>query len=487
MSSGSLELSLQRASRRLSHRPHSTAPLLAVVAAVVGVLVGIATRSGPSSLPLVTGAGVAAQVLLFVVMRRVVGRSLALGVAVCGAWLVYFTLRIAVTQIDRSNRVENELVRAAGDSTFVWAWLITTAGLAAVVAGAALAGAGRPSGKYVPDLGVATLEWFAVVGVVGRAAMVFGGVASGFVENVLSLYLLAFAALGYRSVAEPALRRRLYLLVGAASTLGVLTSFKEAAIVPIAALTVGMLAAGARLERRRIVALAFVGLTVFVGVQGNRIAWDAGEPVPLWKGAIVPFTTYDYESGHVADPNRDLVDAAVSVGKGMSRRFGGATSLILVRERVPTDVDHLGGKSLWQPAVSAMPVVAGWYDLEFSTLSLGRYFTTTFVAPDQPENSSSQAITMPADLYLNFGDTGVVLGLLVFGFVVGRVDRLFHPGSATRVGALVYLGHVLVGIERNVAYVGVNAAIRLVVLLLVLRGVARWGALQGSARRTLAG
>ena len=87
------------------------------------------------------------------------------------------------------------------------------------------------------------------------------------------------------------------------------------------------------------------------------------------------------------------------------------------------------------------------------------------------------------DLYLNFGNVGVVLGMLAWGLAIGRLDKLVGPTSATRVGALVYLGHVLIGVERNVAYLFVNGAIRVMVLLLVLRAVARWGSREVAPRR----
>lgn len=475
---------LDTASRNLASRAGLPSWAFLVAALAVGAAVGV-VLGGDSALPMVTVGAVAGQVGLFFVLRRQLGRTMSLSTTVGFAWMVYFTIRILVTQLDRSNIVENEVVRVAGDSGFVWAWVVTTVGLAAFVVGTSFAGAGKPAAKHVPDLSIDTLFWFASVGLAGRTAMVFGGIASGFIENIMSLYLLAFAALGYHSVGAPHIRRRLYALVAVASTLGVLTSFKEAAVIPIVALAVGMAGAGARLGPKRLAALAGVGLLVFVTVQGNRIAWDAGEPVPVWEGAVVPFTKYDFESGHEAEADRSLTEATVSIAKGMSRRFGGATSIILVHEKVPAEMDHLGGDSLWQPAVSAIPLVSGWFDIEFRILSLGRYFTTNFVAPDQQQNSSSQAITMLGDFYLNFGNVGVAIGFAAFGLFVGRLDRIFAPTSATRIGAIVYLGHVLIGIERNVAYVGVNAAIRLVVLLLVLRGVARWGQRLGPPRRIL--
>ncbi len=470
--------------------------IVAVAAVVVGLLVSRFVGSSASSLPLVTLVCLPVHVGLVVILRRrIVGRSLAFSVAIAAAWLVDFTLRLLVTQFDRGNLNEHALVMAAGDDAFVWAWVMTTVGLAAFVAGVALAGAGRPSRKYVPDLNVDTLFWFASLGLAGRVAMVFGGINSGFIENVLSLYLFGFAALGFHSVSQPALRRRLYVMVGVASSLGVLTSFKEAAIIPVLALAVGMAAGvvGPRtlgqssrgLSRRAMVVLLGTGVLLFLAIQGNRVAFDEGDSVSLLEAPFVAFTTYDFEAGVTAAPDRTLGTATAQVFKGMSRRFGGVTSIIVLHEQVPSEVEFLGGTSIWQPAMSSVPVASGYFELDFEVLSLGRYFTQTFIAPDQPDNTSSQAITMLGDLYLNFGNAGVGVGFLLWGMFVGTLDRRFIPTTATRVGALAYLGHLLIGVERNVAYVGVNTAIRLVVLLLVLRGVARWGARETTPRRML--
>lgn len=462
--------------RRARWSPHVPAPVLVGVAILVGVLIGVYQGTGTSDLPLVTLVCLPTQIATFVVIRKyILRRSKGLCVAIGFAWLIYFTLRMVLTQYDRGNVNEQEFVRAAGDDAFIWAWIISTVGLIAFAIGAALAGAEKPSQKYLPDLSVDTLMWFAVVGLLGRTGMVFGGINSGFIENIMSLYLLAFAALGYHSVTMPEIRRKLYTLVAIASSLGILTSFKEAAIIPIVSLAVGISSAGFKISKGKMAVLVGAGLMMFLTIQGNRVAFDEGDSIPIYEAPLVAFTTYDFEAGVTAEPDRSFTEANLQIVKGMSRRFGGVTSIVILYERVPEHTDHVGGRSLWQPAVSAIPVASGYFDLEFSVLSMGRYFTQNFYAPDQPDNASSQAITMLGDFYLNFGNAGVFIGFLIWGLMIGKLDRLFPPITATRVGAMVYLGHILIGVERNVAFLGVNSAIRVTVLLLVLRGVARWG------------
>jgi len=465
-------------------RPTLPTPIFVLGAIACGLGVGSILSSSSSDLPIVTLVCLPIQIGLFLFLSRyVMRRGLALSVWIGFAWIVYFTVRMVFTQADRGNLNENSLVRAAGDDAFVWAWIVTTLGLAAFVLGVAISDGRRPSTRSVPDFNTKTLLGFATIGLLGRYAMVFGGIASGFIENIMSLYLLAFGALGYHAVTNPSVRRPLYTLVGLASMVGIVTSFKEAAIIPIAALAIGMAAAGFKVGGKRVALMVGFGFFVFLTVQGNRVAFDEGESVPIYMGAISAFTDYDLESGVRADPDRGLNDAVVDTMQGMSRRFGGVTSIIVVYERVPNDVEFLGGKSLWQPAASSVPMLPAHLDLEFQVLSMGRYFTTTFIAVDQEENASSQAITMLGDLYLNFGNVGVVLGMLAWGIAIGRLDKLVSPTSATRVGALVYLGHILIGVERNVAYLFVNGAIRVMVLLLVFRAVARWGQRETSASR----
>lgn len=466
--------------------PDVPAPVIGLLAALVGVMIGLFGGTGTSNLPLVTFVCAPTQVATFIVLRNhILRRSKSLCIAIGFSWLVYFTFRLLLTQYDRQNPNEQEFVRAAGDDAFIWAWYISTIALIGFALGAAFIGAGKPSRRYVPDLSVKTLMWFAVVGLLGRTGMVFGGINSGFIENIMSLYLLAFAALGYHSVTMPEIRPKLYTLVGVASSLGILTSFKEAAIIPIVALAVGISSAGFKIGKGKMAVLIGAGLMMFLLIQGNRVAFDEGDSIPLYEAPFVAFTTYDFEAGVTAEPDRTFLEANSQIVKGMSRRFGGVTSIVILYERVPEHNEHLGGRSLWQPAVSAVPVVSGYFDLEFRVLSMGRYFTQTFMAPDQPDNASSQAITMLGDFWLNFGDAGVFIGFVIWGLAIGKLDRMFPPITATRVGAMVYLGHILIGVERNVAFLGVNAAIRLTVLLLVLRGVARWGDAEGPTKQLL--
>jgi hypothetical protein len=101
-------------------------------------------------------------------------------------------------------------------------------------------------------------------------------------------------------------------------------------------------------------------------------------------------------------------------------------------------------------------------------LSLGRYFATRFWSVNPNSDGSAQAITMPGDLYLNFGGVGVALGMLAIGLLVGFVDRQFASATAFGAGVLAYVGIHLFSVESNVAYVLVTAGIRVGVVFVLL-------------------
>jgi len=465
-------------------------PALAVVPiAASGVLAGWAATSSASALMLLAIAGTAAQVAGYLLLVKVVlRRGIAVSASIGLAWLVYFTFRLGLTQMDRDNLNENIAVRGAGDGAFVWAWLLTTLCLYAFVLGVKVGGASRLPNRRRVDLSTRSLLVLATVGLLGRYAMVFGGIQSGFIESIMSLYLLAFGALGYHSVTNRAIRRPLYALVTMASVVGILTSFKEAAVIPIAALLVGVAAAGVKVSKTKLVGLMLLGVWVFLTVQGNRVAFDLGDDVPIYEAAVAAITDYNIESGLRGRPGRPPNEAAWDVVQGLSRRFGGVTGIIVLHEKVPRETEFQNGKSIWQPILSSVPLAPNYVHLEFPQLSLGRYFTTEFIADNPDDNLSSQAITMPGDLYLNFGFWGAVIGMGLWGVATGRIDRTFPPTSATKVGVIVFVGHILIGVERNVGFLAVNGAIRVTLVLLLLRAAARWGERQrGAGAVTVAG
>ena len=223
-------------------------------------------------------------------------------------------------------------------------------------------------------------------------------------------------------------------------------------------------------------------------VQGGRVAHDLGDEVPIYRAGVAAITDYNIESGQRGRDGRTPNEAAWDVVQGMSRRFGGVTGIIVLHEKVPEEKPFLDGLSIWQPVLSSVPLATNYIHLEFPQLSLGRYFTVEFIAENPDENLSSQAITMPGDLFLNFGFWGAVIGMSLWGVMAGKLDRTFPPTSATKVGVIVYLGHILIGVERNIGYLTVNTAIRVTLVLFLLRAAARWGSRQrGSFAVTVAG
>jgi hypothetical protein len=149
-------------------------------------------------------------------------------------------------------------------------------------------------------------------------------------------------------------------------------------------------------------------------------------------------------------------------------RTAGADALMVVRARTPAVIPYQRGTTLWEPAASAVPGATAALGIELTDLSLGRYFATRFWSVNPNEDRSAQAITMPGDLYLNFGGVGVAFGMLAVGLLIGFVDRKFASGTAFGAGVLAYVGMHLFSVESNVAYVLVTSAIRLGVVFLLL-------------------
>ena len=153
---------------------------------------------------------------------------------------------------------------------------------------------------------------------------------------------------------------------------------------------------------------------------------------------------------------------------GVVDRTAGADALMVLRAKTPSVIPFQRGKTIWEPAASAVPGADSALGIELTQLSLGRYFATRFWSLNPNEDRSAQAITMPGDLYLNFGGIGVALGMLAFGLLVGFVDRAFTSTTAFGAGVLAYVGIHLFSVESNVAYVLVTSAIRLGVVFVLL-------------------
>ncbi|MBK9180732.1 MAG: hypothetical protein IPM45_14425 [Acidimicrobiales bacterium] len=413
------------------------------------VLAGVAAACFASSLGLVYAAW------------RVAGRVLALRFLVACLWFVYFPLRLLVLQSDRSSPYVHPIVRSSTDADLVWAWLVSTLGLAALVLGGWVVQRVRfPSPRPRAKLLRADYVLFAVIGLAIGVALPLLGATSGFLSNVAQLALFGTAGLVFIDVRARRVRLASVVVLVVALLLGAASSFKEATVLPVVAWGIGALAATGKVRTRLLVLLGIVALVGYLGVEGRRIAYQAGESPDLLTAAWRAATAYDLRIGRPTDAPFSGLDAVGNVARGISRRVSGPESLLLLREKVPDEIPFQRGRSLVQPALSIVPGIERVIPLEYRQLSLGRYFTVNFWSLQPREDPSSQALTVPGDGYLNFGLFGLVGVSMMFGLAIGLYDRRYPPDDAFGVAMFAFAGLVALGIERNVAYVLVTLVIR---------------------------
>jgi hypothetical protein len=70
---------------------------------------------------------------------------------------------------------------------------------------------------------------------------------------------------------------------------------------------------------------------------------------------------------------------------------------------------------------------------------------------------------------LNFGVTGVLVGMALLGALSSLFDCLFTLKGPIRVGVVAFAGHPLIGLDGNIDYVLVTSGIRLIICALLLR------------------
>jgi hypothetical protein len=380
-------------------------------------------------------------------------------------------------QSDRRDLLAHPAVQQATDGDLIWVWLVSTGGLAGLLLGAWAVR--KLIAARTPKIDKLSRRDFKAIGMTGLVIAFFTtivGVSSGVLANSGPLVLFGIAGLGFHD----ARRRRNSLwtvaLVLAASLVGALAEFKELAALPVAAWGVGLFAGRRDAVRlRAVLVVVLLGMVAFVGVAGQRIARPLGEPTDLPTASLNAMTRYDLESGTLLRTRKRGYDVAGNLVAGLSKRTSGVEALVILHEAVPVRTEFERGRTLVLPALTVLPGSSAiTTESPFPTLSLGRYYSRTFYSLSPSTDPSSQAITWAGDLYLNFGTTGILFGLLMIGALIGLFDRRFQPTSAVNAGVLAYVGLAAIGLERNVVYVLVTVLVRLFVVAIVCWLLTRW-------------
>lgn len=452
----------------VSTRADARAPHYLVVGIVsigLGLITLIGFSGATSLLAATTVASLAAYGLLLSALFFTAPRFLCLANLFGVFWAIWFPVRLLVIQADRHGIALHRVVRAASDDELAVVWLLSLLGFAAFTFGVLLVRrrVGSLTARSVPSLRRSTYLLIAVVGLVASWAQVLAHLQSGILLEAGNVFLLGIAGAAFLDARNRRWSWAIPMLVGAGALLGSVTWFKTTAMTPVLAWAIGSVLGGLRLSRLRILLAVMIALGAYAGVQGERLTRGSD---PL-EGARAALFDYDLTTGNPAhQPNAGA--AFTNLLAGVVNRTAGADALLVVRAKTPEFIPFQGGRTLWQPAASVVPGMRTLLDPDMNKLSLGRYFSTQFWSVDPTQDPSAQLITMPGDLYLNFGVFGVALGMLVIGLLVGLVERRFPSGTAFGAGVLAYAAPALVVTDLNVAYALVTTGIRLGVVVAVL-------------------
>jgi len=365
-----------------------------------------------------------------------------------------------------------DAVNTITDERLSEVWLILAGGFALFVTGAACAGR-RAAPRVLPQYRSLTHAQFILIGLGGLTVAVLLrllDLQSGLFSNVAAVSVVGIAGASFLERRNPGTARFPSIVLAITAVLiGYQIGSKEAALLPGAAWLIGRLLAGGRIRYRYIALSAILLSLAFGAVQGQRSSTAYNRPIAGPAGALVAgLTEFDMATGL---PQRyEGLGIVRNVFKGVLFRLKGADYFIAVSDRVPAPVPYQRGRSLWQPAVSAVPGNSLLFDIqpEYRQLSLGRFVTQTFISDSSVNNDSAQSMTYPGDFYLNFGSLGVLLGMAILGYLFRLLDNNIQLQDAMTAGFLSFVGLTLVAVDRNIAYVLVTSAIRVVVLNVIL-------------------
>jgi hypothetical protein len=275
-----------------------------------------------------------------------------------------------------------------------------------------------------------------------------------------TLWVIPAAMTWAEHVARPrdaAVARARWIVLSPAAARFLVSPFREH-LVPIALIPLlAFRASGVRLPRRWRLA-ALVGIPLFV-LAGNVV--NAYRDV-LWGGAGA---SHVVESVAGSEEDSDLIVEPDPGWLVAIRRFHGLDSLLLTVDLVPTVFPHR------DEAILADAFVRGLVPRILmpgkATVDRGPEFARTIWAFDSGlESSAAIAPSMPGDLYHAGGTWAVATGALVWGLLLGLVDRwkdALPAGGRVAVIAL-FATQVAPSVERDFVHCTASLLQTLVVL-----------------------
>jgi hypothetical protein len=420
---------------------------------------------------------------------------LELGVAIAVAYFVLFPLRALVLLLDLDPYANQG---ALGAPFEIKRLALAIVGLGLVAGGLAyntpLAAriGGRARLPRVPAFEAAPMWLALVLFLAGTSSTALIALAEqeesslarltdGALSSVLSGTSVCMVAglclLTRRAVLGPK-RDRILLGAALAAVLAVAVGgrFKEPAIVALLSVlvTYRFTRNGTQLGRVVLVGLAVV-FVVFPAVQATRLAsvrLETNDPVTLLKGLPGQLTNYSIQGGgpRALKPWTPLTEPVASV----SSRLYSFDSMTLAVWYTPEEMPYQNGRTLALLAGGLIPRVI-WP--EKPAVGLGMWFAEHYWGTPLGVREVPQAIGHPAELWIDFGFLGVIVGLTVLGFGYRMAFAAARPsGSAT--GVLIYavVLATVVSVDRDLPLVYVSLGQRLAVLgviMLVLLLLAR--------------
>ena len=382
-------------------------------------------------------------------------------------WMVYYPIRLLVVMSNRQSDAVHFITYYATDADLTWVWLVSGAGFTALLVGHALA-------TFVPvnEVRASTTrgqyQGIAVAALALTMASNYVGSASGLLGNASLLYLFGIGGLAFTDASEQRLRLSTMSILGVAILLGTATSFKELAVLPVAAWMIGYFVGSPRVRWFAILTTMVLGLIGYLGVEGQRISSKGNIVSAAWNA----LTRYDLTLKFEGDHRKSAGEMVSDITGSMSARTSGVEAMLLFRRDVPTVVPYQHGASIFEPAINIIPGVGRLHTTKFTQLSLGRWYNVNFYTSNPETDPSSQALTVMADFYLNWDVLGILIGMMLLGAAARLFDAKMPANSAFGVASFAYVGTAFAGIERNVAYYLVTIGIRVAIVaaLVVILG-----------------
>lgn len=442
--------------------------ILIAVTLCVCVTVAITTIAISWTLREISIVGFALQLVMTFVIARRSHRLLSLSTVFAGLWIIYFPLRLTVITWGGPSPYDFPAVANASTQQLVWLWLVLTGGFGCFTIGHFLLSQKKTTSFALNDLPITQGRYLGigVLGLVVASALLVLHASSGILGNVGELSLFGIAGASYEEARSRSTRliRGSVPLMLASVVLGYMAGFKQLALMPIIAWVVGRIAGGGRI-RIRYVVVVFLAITLaFAVIQGERDSAASGKPTanPM-QAAFTGLTQYNLAYG--VRSNYQGLDLLYNAVGAILYRMKGVDYFLTIADRVPSSIPFQHGMSIWQPTVSTIPGYQYFVSLEpqYSQLSLGRYVDQQFVSQAPSTDPSSQSMTYPGDLYLNFGLSGLFIGMLFLGVIFAWFDLIVSLDKAIGAAVFSFVGLPLIGIESNIAYSFVTSALRLLI------------------------